>query len=101
MSYNVPDDWGQYFRRCSECGEQYHASEGPCCPPYDEPELPPMKDGIRPCHGCGAMPKEDQASFIGEVVIFCERDADFETGAYVASSYEEWNDQQRGYYEQD
>ena len=29
---NVPDDWSAHYRRCSVCGEQYHASEGGCGP---------------------------------------------------------------------
>lgn len=30
MGWNVPDDWGCYYRRCSRCGSKYHASEGGC-----------------------------------------------------------------------
>jgi len=30
MSWNVPDDWGMYYRKCSYCGQTYHASEGGC-----------------------------------------------------------------------
>ena len=31
MSWNVPDDWGCYYRTCSECGARYHASEHEGC----------------------------------------------------------------------
>lgn len=27
---NVPDDWGAYWRTCSECGRRYHMSDGGC-----------------------------------------------------------------------
>jgi len=30
MGWNVPDDWGSYYSRCSLCGTRYHASEGGC-----------------------------------------------------------------------
>jgi hypothetical protein len=30
MSFNAPDDWHAYFRRCPDCGTRYHASEGGC-----------------------------------------------------------------------
>jgi len=30
MSYNVPNDWGNYYNRCEHCGNSYHASEGGC-----------------------------------------------------------------------
>jgi hypothetical protein len=30
MGWNVPDDWGSYYRRCDRCGSKYHASEGGC-----------------------------------------------------------------------
>lgn len=30
MGWNVPDDWGMYYTRCSECGSRYHMSEGGC-----------------------------------------------------------------------
>jgi len=30
MCYNVPDDWGMYYRQCSYCGATYHESEGGC-----------------------------------------------------------------------
>lgn len=28
--FNVPDDWGMYYRKCSDCGSRWHASEGGC-----------------------------------------------------------------------
>jgi hypothetical protein len=35
MAWNVPDDWGCYYRKCGDCGATYHLSEGGCgC--YDE-----------------------------------------------------------------
>lgn len=30
MGWNVPDDWGNYYYKCSHCGSRYHASEGGC-----------------------------------------------------------------------
>ncbi len=27
---NVPDDWGQFWAKCSICGRKYHQSEGGC-----------------------------------------------------------------------
>lgn len=30
MYKNVPSDWGMYYRTCSKCKKQYHASEGAC-----------------------------------------------------------------------
>ena len=34
---NVPDDWDMYWRRCDDCGKEYHLSEGGCsCHDYDE-----------------------------------------------------------------
>ena len=30
MGWNVPDDWGSYYRNCELCGGRYHASEGGC-----------------------------------------------------------------------
>lgn len=30
MGWNVPDDWGSYYCKCSRCGSRYHASEGGC-----------------------------------------------------------------------
>ena len=30
MSFNVPDDWGQYFTICEHCGQRYHLSERGC-----------------------------------------------------------------------
>jgi len=30
MSYNVPNDWGNYYNNCDYCGNSYHASEGGC-----------------------------------------------------------------------
>ena len=39
MSYNVPDDWGMYWRTC-ENGHRYHASENYCdrCPEEEDVE---------------------------------------------------------------
>jgi hypothetical protein len=31
MSYNVPDDWDQYYSSCSNCGRSTHASEDYRC----------------------------------------------------------------------
>lgn len=30
MPSNVPDDWGNYWRKCRFCGGRYHMSEGGC-----------------------------------------------------------------------
>ena len=30
MAWNVPDDWGCYYRKCGYCGSRYHLSEGGC-----------------------------------------------------------------------
>ena len=30
MAWNVPDDWGCYYRKCHHCGARYHLSEGGC-----------------------------------------------------------------------
>ena len=30
MYNNVPSDWRMYYRTCSKCGGEYHASEGGC-----------------------------------------------------------------------
>ena len=30
MLSNLPDDWGMYYRKCEDCGGQYHMSEGGC-----------------------------------------------------------------------
>jgi hypothetical protein len=30
MGWNVPDDWGSYYTKCSRCGSRYHQSEGGC-----------------------------------------------------------------------
>ena len=31
MSFNTPDDWGNYYYTCDICGNRGHASEGDCC----------------------------------------------------------------------
>jgi len=30
MAWNVPNDWGCYYAKCSYCGTKYHMSEGGC-----------------------------------------------------------------------
>ena len=30
MAWNVPNDWGCYYAKCSHCGTKYHMSEGGC-----------------------------------------------------------------------
>ena len=35
---NVPDDWDNYWSKCSECGEKTHASDGHYCEPEEEEE---------------------------------------------------------------
>jgi hypothetical protein len=30
VTYNVPDDWNNYYTSCHRCGRRYHASEGGC-----------------------------------------------------------------------
>ena len=71
---NVPDDWNNYWRRCSTCGERWHASEGHDCsgeeivddPPEDddgdddEPE-PPEPDDDPGAHDLDADFYADQA----------------------------------------
>jgi len=42
MGWNVPDDWGSYYYKCSYCGGRYHASEGGCG----------CLDDHEQCHGC-------------------------------------------------
>jgi hypothetical protein len=32
MSYNTPDDWGNYYSNCENCKQRTHASEGHMCP---------------------------------------------------------------------
>ena len=34
---NLPDDWGSYYQKCSECGGPYHlrGSEVCYCPPEE------------------------------------------------------------------
>ena len=38
MSYNVPEDWHNYWSKCSECGVKTHASDGHYCEPEKEEE---------------------------------------------------------------
>jgi hypothetical protein len=38
MNNNLPYDWDYFYRRCSNCGCRYHASEGGCDCLEDEEE---------------------------------------------------------------
>jgi len=61
MAYDLPDDWGMYYRTCSLCGERYHASGvvecaciscadcGELVPPVD---ADPDEDGEVRCPSC-------------------------------------------------
>jgi len=31
MAWNVPDDWGTYYRKCEVCGGRYHESGSDVC----------------------------------------------------------------------
>lgn len=42
MGWNVPDDWGSYYSKCSYCGSRVHASEGGCG----------CLDDAEKCHTC-------------------------------------------------
>jgi hypothetical protein len=64
MGWNVPDDWGCYYRRCDRCGSKYHASEGGCgC--WDN--IPDCQCGQRQwdgdedprCGSCGTGPYQE------------------------------------------
>ena len=44
IGWNVPEDWGSYYRKCSNCGSTYHASEGGCDCLDDEEETPRDKE---------------------------------------------------------
>ncbi len=64
MMSNVPDDWGMYYSNCSQCGSQYHLSEGGCsC--FDDVECDCGKcdwsfDYDNPeCRSCGSGPWEE------------------------------------------
>lgn len=66
MGWNVPDDWGSYYNRCSRCGSKYHASEGGCgC--MDDLECQCGKghwdgDDSPRCSSCGSGPREEGRS---------------------------------------
>ena len=49
MSYNVPDDWGMYYSRCSECGVKTHASEGYACKCDYEDVVKPIATKFKVC----------------------------------------------------
>ena len=59
MSYNVPDDWNSYYRRCSLCGDKYHLSDGGCDCTSDlececgESNWRRDQDGDLTCADCG------------------------------------------------
>ena len=37
MYYDLPDNWGCYYRICNNCGRKYHESEGWCdCDEMDD-----------------------------------------------------------------
>lgn len=38
---NLPADWGSYYRACTHCGAEYHASAGGCDECADEPDTHP------------------------------------------------------------
>ena len=40
---NVPDDWDNYWRRCTRCGSRYHASEYCLCDDITDEELAAYK----------------------------------------------------------
>ena len=47
MGFNLPDDWGDYWRTCDQCGARYHASgtdECNCVPCEDCGDLVPPED---------------------------------------------------------
>jgi hypothetical protein len=47
---NLPDNWGDFYHRCSECGERWHESEGHECsgekPEPDPPERETDEDDL-------------------------------------------------------
>jgi len=54
--YDLPDDWGSYYRTCSDCGERYHASgvtECACdwCEDHGE-RIPPGSEYCELCPRC-------------------------------------------------
>lgn len=65
MGWNVPDDWGCYYNRCSRCGGRYHASEGGCG----------CYDSLEPCQ-CGRCNWDGDRDF--------PRCRDCSTGPYVS-----------------
>lgn len=42
MGYNLPDDWGSYYRKCYTCGYKYHLSGVEQCACADEPINDPL-----------------------------------------------------------
>jgi hypothetical protein len=46
MDSNVPADWGMYYRRCPDCGERWHESEGghECSGEKPEPDPPEREE---------------------------------------------------------
>lgn len=55
MSRNVPDDWNAHYRRCDDCGQRWHMSEGwhdcPGKPPTDDDPPDDSWDGFTPTDG--------------------------------------------------
>jgi hypothetical protein len=64
--WNVPDDWNMYYRRCDECGAEYHLSEGGCgCYEQRKEELwHETVDRLR--HSTIDMIEQEKASFSGD-----------------------------------
>lgn len=49
--YNLPDDWGDYYRKCGDCGATYHLSGVVECACPPEPE-DPFTGAECDCGGC-------------------------------------------------
>lgn len=79
MGWNVPDDWGNYYSTCSDCGYRAHGSEGYWCPcaercsecgeDHSDCECPEGQCGYcgEPCHV-----KDDGDAICDECQHYCE-----------------------------
>ena len=75
--YNLPDDWGAYYRNCDHCGARYHASEGGC-------------GDCVPCEACDQMFEEDERSpYNHELCAACDVVECSECGRDIESGTED------------
>ena len=73
MAWNVPDDWGMYYRKCGVCGGRYHLSGSDVCNCPDVPEK-------FFCEYCGEEMEEE-----GVYCTVCKEERDTEEAEKIAT----------------